>query len=190
MAIHHLLYACVRCGRAGGIREQGRSERCIRCGVEYSRADGANIRCGDEVRHPSEWLDLITQRRRVQERDAERVLVRFASAQKPYRHIGVYLGHVERFDPPVEGALALTGDALEFVHAGGTERWPVGELTAVQPSSKALQLRLRQGTLVAIEFPDGSPVLWEERVRDAVQQHFHASGRGTITEYQPRIVCG
>lgn len=195
MAIHHLLYACVDCGRVAGIRraEKG-TELCIECGAAYSRADQANIRVRYangtvEVRHPAAWLDHIEARPSHGAPAQERVTVRFAERQKPYYHSGMYLGHVERFGPRVGGLLRVDADAVRFEATGESHHWPLLELTAVQPSSKTLQLRLRDGTLASIEFPEGSPLLWEDRVREAVQAAYTASGRGSIMEYQPRIVC-
>ena len=197
MAIHHLLYACVQCGREAGIKETEAGEVCDRCGARYSRAEGAAIRVeppnGPAVlKQPSEWLDILAQGG-VLERPASRpepVIVRMAHGSKPYRHSGVYLGEVEHFEDPVSGVLELVADALKFKTSEGAEVvWPVSELTAVQPSSTTLQLKIRRGPVVSLRFPEGSPLLWEERVRNAVQDWYTNAGRGEIAEFQPRIVC-
>jgi len=64
MPIRQLLYACVECGREGGIRPAKDAEECDRCHTRYTRAEGALIRCERpghkaEVKHPAEWLDYL-----------------------------------------------------------------------------------------------------------------------------------
>ena len=197
MAIHHLLYACVECGREAGIRETEEGEVCNRCRARYSRAEGAAIRCEPlngpaVVKQPAEWLDILA-RGGVLERAPSRpepVIVRLAKGSKPYRHSGVYLGEVEHFGDPISGFLELSSEALRFKPTDGSEVvWPVHELTAVQPSSTTLQLKIRNGPVVSLRFPEGSPLLWEERVRNVVQAWYNKEGRGEIAEFQPRIVC-
>src|SRR5262245_63483192 len=96
-----------------------------------------------------------------------------ATGTRPYRHSGVYLGEVEYFGDPIEGKLSLTADAVVFdPEQGEVIRWPLHELTAVQPSSTTLQLKVRHGPVVSLRFPKGSPLLWEERLRSAVQASY------------------
>ena len=198
MAIHHLLYACVECGRQGGIKPRDKEEVCDRCGTRYSRVDGALIRCEPpngkpEVRHPSEWLDLLEANWPIEQRRTERqdrVISRIAERSRPHYHGGVYLGQIEVFGPPVAGLLTLSGAALTFVADEGTSStWPLAQLTAVQPSSTSLQLKVRKGAILSFKFPDASPLLWEERIRAALQAIYRAAGKGEIAEYQPRIIC-
>ena len=197
MAIHHLLYACVECGREAGIKETEAGEVCDRCGARYSRADGARIRVEPVngpavVKHPAEWLDILAHTGVLERPPAgpEPVIVRMANGTRPYRHSGVYLGEVEYFGDPIKGKLSLTADAVVFdPDEGEVIRWPLHELTAVQPSSTTLQLKVRRGPVVSLRFPQGSPLLWEERLRSAVQASYTAAGHGEIAEFQPRIVC-
>jgi hypothetical protein len=144
------------------------------------------------VKHPTEWLEILA-RGGVIERPpsrAERVLVRLAHGSKPYRHSGIYLGEVEYFGDPLPGLLELNSEALVFTPAQGPAvTWALDELTAVQPSSTTLQLKIRHGPVVSLRFPEGSPLLWEERVRNAVQASYTRAGKGEIAEFQPRIVC-
>lgn len=198
MAIHHLLYACVECGREGGIKPQDKAEVCERCGARYSRVDGAMIRCEPpngkpDVRHPSEWLDLLEanwpiDQRRIDRQD--RVIMRIAERSRPHYHGGVYLGQIEVFGPAVAGVLTLSKAAVSFAGDQGTGyTWPLTELTAVQPSSTSLQLKVRKGAILSFKFPDASPLLWEECIRAAVQAVYLDAGQGEIAEYQPRIIC-
>ncbi|HSL71388.1 MAG TPA: hypothetical protein VK864_14170 [Longimicrobiales bacterium] len=197
MAIHHLLYACVACGREAGIKPTGAGEVCERCGARYARGEGALIRCERadgtvEVRHPAEWLDRLGQSGLLEEsrHRPEPVVLSIATTWRPYHHAGVYLGQVERFGEPMSGVLTLTDEALTFEPENGQRQtWPLDELTAVQPSSTTLQLKIRRGPVLSLRFPAGSPLLWEERIRNAVQKRYAEAGRGEIAEFQPRIVC-
>ena len=118
------------------------------------------------------------------------VILRIAEKSQPHYHGGVYLGHIEQFGQPMSGVLTLSREALVFAPEEGSPRtWRLEELTAVQPSSTTLQLKVRKGPVLSFRFPDASPLLWEECVRVAVQALYSAAGRGDIAEYQPRIVC-
>jgi hypothetical protein len=198
MAIRDLLYACVDCGREAGIKAVHDGDVCDRCGARYSRADGATIRVvhndgSSDVKHPSEWLDLLEQRVPIEGMRPdrrERVFVRTAVSSKPLYHRGIYLGQVEHFGDPEPGWLSLKPAELCFEPDNGAPRtWPLDDLTAVQPSSTSLQLKLRRGPVLSLKFPEASSLLWEEHVRHAVQSLYSQVGRGQIREYQPRIVC-
>jgi hypothetical protein len=198
MAIRDFLYACVECGREGGIKPGRERETCVQCGTHYRRVAGSRIQVerptgSTEVKHPADWFDLLeAQRPRsiVHTERRERVAIRLAHSSKPVRHRGIYLGQVEQFSAPETGWLTLTPNQLRFEPDGGPERiWPLDQLSAVQPSSTALQLKIRHGPVLSLRFLDASPLLWEERVRSAVQALYARNGQGEIREFQPRIVC-
>ena len=198
MAIHDVLYACVECGREAGLKQKDMEEVCDRCGARYFRAKGAGITLvrpsgASETRSAADWLDELRASlpqlgMRPDARD--QVVIRVAQANKPIRHGGIYLGRVELFGEPRTGWLSLTADHVRFdPEQGAAEVWPLDRITAVQPSSTTLQIKLRHGPVVSMRFPEASPLLWEERVRHAVQGYYTSSGRGDIAEYQPRIAC-
>ena len=198
MAIRDLLYACVECGREAGIKKAQDGERCERCNTRYTRVKGARIRVERaegqaEEKHAAEWLDLLEQRLPIEPPAPdrrERVILKVAQGDKPHFHRGIFLGNIEQFGLPIEGWFSLTGEDIRFEpDHGPTQTWPLRELTAVQPSSTSLQLKLRKGPVLALRFPEASSLLWEERVRNAVQALYTDTGRGRIDEYQPRIVC-
>lgn len=195
MAIRDLLYACVECGREGGLRPAENGEVCDRCSTRYTRVKGALIRCEApgkpaETRHPAQWVDLLAQGREDASTAREQpVILRVASYSRPLHVYGEYLGRVEQFGPPVEGTIELADDTLIFRSNAGTERWPLIELTAVQPSSTALQVKVRQGPILSMKFPNGSALFWEERLQACLQACYTRLGRGTIVEFQPRILC-
>jgi hypothetical protein len=198
MAIKDLLYACIECGREAGIKATEHAETCERCGTRYSRTDGADIRVerpngSVEVRPPSEWLDLLEAKLPIEQMRTdrrERVVVRTATSSTPHRHRGIYLGQIESFGQPEAGWLSLSPTELRFEPDTGEDRiWPLIELTAVQPSSTSLQLKLRRGPVLSLRFPEASSLLWEEHVRHAVQTLYTTLGSGEVREFQPRIVC-
>lgn len=62
-------------------------------------------------------------------------------------------------------------------------------MTAIQASSSTLQLKFRDEPVISLRFPDGSLRYLELRLQYAVQRYYEETGRGTIREYQPRIVA-
>lgn len=198
MAICDLLYACLECGRVAAIKTRDQDEACEHCGTRYQRVEGARIRVQrpdgtSEVKHPAEWLDLLELTWPIESGRPdlrERVLFRQARTDKPLWHRGIYLGRIEEFGPTQPGWLTLTRDELRFQpDQGESQVWLLNDLTAVQPSSTSLQLKVRRGAVLSLRFPQASPLLWEERVRQAVQALYTQAGRGEIREFQPRIVC-
>jgi hypothetical protein len=198
MAIRDLLYACLHCGQEAAIKPGNDQEVCQHCGTRYRRALGAMISVerpdgSSQLKHPADWLDLLEAQRPIgppATHQRERVAIRIAARDKPVRHRGIYLGRVEQFSPPQLGWLTLTPLDLRFEPDGQEMQiWPLDELTAVQPSSTALQLKVRHGPVLSLHFTEASPLLWEERVRNAVQQRYALTGRGEIKEFQPRIDC-
>jgi DNA-directed RNA polymerase subunit RPC12/RpoP len=198
MAIRDLLYACVECGREAGLKQKDEEEVCDRCGARYFRAEGARISLvrpsgAIETRGAADWLDQLRTDlphlgTRADPRD--RVVIRVAQDNKVMRHRGIYLGRVELFGDSKTGWLSLGADHVRFdPEQGAAEVWPLECITAVQPSSTTLQIKLRHGPVVSMRFLEASPLLWEERLRNAVQTYYTSSGRGDIAEYQPRIAC-
>ena len=197
MAIADVLYACIECGRLEALRPAGDAEACERCATVYRRVEGARIQVAPpgrppETRSAAEWLDMLsaTEPEPVGGLPPEPVLVRIAETFRPHWTRGVYLGRIEDFGPETGGTLTLERDRLTFEGDTARYTWLLLDLTALQPSSRALQLKLRNGPLVSIKFPQGSAVLWEKRVQRALQELYASLGRGRIVEFQPRIVTG
>lgn len=177
---------------------RGRGAACESCGARFERAGGAAIRREAEGRTPvtlsaAEWLDRLppaesllgTGRDPVRE---ARALVRLAEGQRPVHVGGRYLNHVECFGERESGLLRLHGDRLVLETEGKRMEWPLGAITTIQPSSRALQIRAKRSPLVSLEFPDDSIRLWEDLLVAALRRHYEETGQGTIIEFQPRIV--
>jgi hypothetical protein len=185
--IRDLLWGCVICGELEALRMMDRVELCTKCGARYRRGRGANITIevegrGLETRSAAEWTSQLPP---VTATGTSECLLRAVTSDTKIR-AGVYLGRVERFGSFHFGLLALTETALSFKARAGDDgfNWPLGELTAIQPSSTALQLKARRHTLVSIKFVNSSARLWERRLQAALRQHYR--GR-EIIEFQPRI---
>lgn len=195
MAIADVLYACIECGRQEGLRRVEAAEACERCGTRYTRVDGAQIRIEApgrpaETRPAAFWLDILLNAapESLENVPPDPVLLRIAERRRPHWAAGLYLGRIEHFGPDLSGTLTLEKDRLSFAGDYIQYSWKLLDLTAVQPSSRALQLKLRSGPLLSIKFPQGSAILWENRIQRTIQTLYRAQGLGRILEFQPRIV--
>lgn len=212
MPLRHLLYRCPGCGADPTTGEADRV-RCPSCGTTYERvpaaAGEANIaegRTGEGRRRRSapELVDALRERGGPVTpatddggglRWEARAVARRAVEETPVRHGAGLLGFAERFGPPVEGRLLLTGEAVRFEGRSGeggspsaSWRWELQELGSLQTSSKAVQLRPPSGGVVSFRFPDDSPRRWETLLEHALREAYREAGRGEIVEFQPRIV--
>lgn len=192
MAIRDLLWACPACGTPDGLASAGRVEACRQCQATVRRGPGATIvvqRPGApaETRPAWEWCDrLPTLTRTVL---SGRVLLREADAARPLRDGHELLGFVERFGPARPGRLELSNDALTFAPDAGQAPivWPLLDVTAIQPASSALQIKLRGRPVMSLKFLDSSVRLWEQGLQQALRAAYRAAGRGEIVEFQPRV---
>jgi hypothetical protein len=123
-------------------------------------------------------------------RRSTRAILRRSIADKPIRIDDELLGFMERFGPPVSGTVHLEKDAVVFEGEDG-ERvlWRLDDITAVQPSARTVQLKLRNQPILSLRFPGGSPRVWEELIVAALRAHYRRTGQGEIREFQPRIVA-
>lgn len=186
--IRDLLWGCVICGAEESLRMVDRIETCSACDARYRRGRGAEIEVevqgrGVEARSATEWSGLLPPVAATGEAEC---LVRIAKSDMPVSGYGEYLGRVERFGEFHFGQLTLDEQALRFRAREGSDsfEFPLGEITAIQPSSTALQIKARKRPVVSIRFVNSSSRLWEERLQVALRKHY--SGRDII-DFQPRI---
>lgn len=200
MALTDLLWACPECGEDRALRgpEPG---VCRACGARFERAHGSTIRRtgrdGSEVlRTPAEWVDLLPDLDSALRPDPDgmvrlaRVTHRAVAGEEVIRDKGAYLNRVERFGPETEGELELREDRLVFRTRDPDPaeiRWSLERLTAVQASSKSLQIKERNRPLASFRFVDDSIFLWEQLLNEALRRLYRRSGKGEIMEFQPRI---
>lgn len=193
MAIRDLLWMCPACGAEESLVRDGRTERCRICAARLHRGNRATIvleTAGQppSVRDARDWVDLIGEPDDAGRDVGTRVILRDAEQSWPLRAAGELLGFVERFGPKIPGTLTLSAEAITFAPDNGIPRtWPILDVTAVQPASSRLQLKMRGETVVTLHFVEGSVRLWEARVQHRLRQAWRAAGRGEIVEFQPRV---
>jgi hypothetical protein len=186
--IRDLLWGCVICGELETLRMIDRIEQCTKCGAKYRRAQGATIRVevedrGVETRSAAEWTSQLPP---VSATGTAEVLLREAIADLKISGYGKYLGRIERFGDFHFGQLTLNESTLSFVgrDGQGSFDWPLSELTGVQPSSTALQIKARKRPVISVKFVNSSSRLWEERLQVALREHHKGCN---IIEFQPRV---
>jgi hypothetical protein len=196
MAVRDLLWGCPICRAPGAIRPVGRRERCRACGADFRRTSGARILVrhgeGTNERSAEEWMALLGPVA-ASEPDAdgvilgpERVRVKVSRRQEPLRWAGELLGWVEIYDSAGVGSLTLFVDGLRFLPANGEPvRWPLSDLTGIQPASSSLQLGLHHG-MASVKFLEGSVRLWTRALSDQIRDHYRRQGRDLL-ELQPSI---
>lgn len=202
MAIPDLLWACPACGLDRGLEPERKGYRCSRCGTVFRRGRGAAIRAdapdgSRTVLRPADWLARLPEPQAfVQQRLGEGNEIRAARASMR-RGVGFervfgehgYLNRVEVWGEPTAGRLELWAGRLVWSpDQGDSEAWPLDSLTAVQASSRAIQLNRARAPLVEARFDDDSIFLWERLLHAALREFYGRTGRGEIVEFQPRIV--
>lgn len=197
MAIKDVLWRCPNCHRPNTLRPERPADRCHACNARFRRAGGARIRMirpdgSTEEREAHAWLSDATPPP-LPDADVwvgpERVRVRVAAAQRPLEDRGRVIGWIERFGKPLPGALRLTPEDLDFAGDDGRAiRWPLLDLTVIQPASRALQVHA-PAALASITFLEGSVRYWEIMLKQALRDRYRRAGRGEIRHFQPRVQC-
>jgi hypothetical protein len=187
VAIRDLLWACPACRQ----RPLDADDACKACGTRFRRRRGDQIQAigpeGKESRRAAEWLASLPAVICAGSTDPEPV--RWRRMQGPFAPVhfdGQLVGWVESFDAWTTGTMALRDDAIELT--GGEGRTiPLGELGTIQPVSRGVQLRTRDGALVSVRFDASSVLRWQRLLEDAVRRVWVALGRPEPVEFQPRI---
>lgn len=196
MAIRDALWACPLCRRVDAIRpRKGAGEICNGCGASFRAGPGATISAtppGGPARSRTvpEWEAELPDLLLAAGEPAEPTpgIFRVAAPARAIRAGNQLLGWAERFGPRLRVTFVLEPDHLAVVPAKGADkRWPLELVVAVQPSSSSVQLRIRDGELISLSFPDSSVRLWEVRLQAAVRNAYARAGRGVITEFHPTI---
>lgn len=185
--IRDIVWACVVCGLENGLTGEG---KCRQCGAEYRRGRGAHVvvkrATGQEAEYsPVEITKLLPAPGAT---GSAHCTVRDSAGDHAYYAHGRYLGRIEKLGPPRAGTLTLSAERLRFdALQGESFDIPLLDITAIQPSSHALQLKTRGRPVFSIKFTDSSPKLWEERLQNAISAEYARAGRGDVVEFQPRI---
>jgi hypothetical protein len=191
MPLYDLLWACPVCGEDRGLIQD--DETCTGCATRFLRGAGASIRAVNpdgsvETRSPAEWLDRLPAPAALLQHDPVRVahvLIQPVTGDVNVSDKTGFLNRIEVFGDERPGEVQLEADGLRV--AG--EWWGLETLTAVQTSSKSLQIKRSGQPLVSFRFRDDSVFLWEQLLRAALRDFYGRTGRGEIREFQPRIVA-
>lgn len=117
-----------------------------------------------------------------------RCTLRESTGDKRVYALGRYLGRAEQLGPALPGQLSLRDGRLFFTGDGGRKlNIALTDITAIQPSSHALQIKTVRRPVFSIKFTDSSPKMWEERLQNAIALAYEKSGLGRVVEYQPRV---
>jgi hypothetical protein len=196
VAIRDLLWGCPLCGTEARLRTTGRTTRCEACGATLRRGEGAAIRATTADGRTLEetaarWIERSPAVRPPAARETlgpERAILRIAERPVAFRPSGTFVGWGERFGTKRQGSVTLTPDGLVFDEDGGARHeWPFDSLTAVQPTSSALQVKSRGGPVAWLRFLDSSVRRWEHWIQHRLRTLYRETGRGEIVEFQPRI---
>ena len=194
MAIGDLLWACPFCATVAAVQREGRgAASCAACGARFRRGAGAALLGmpphGEwERRSAADWLRALPAVPDPVRED--RVEATIAGPDEVVRRGGEVLGFRETPDVVLEGTLRLDAGELTLLADDGSRRvWALEKVTAIQPSSRVVQVKARGRPVATFRFKTGSPRLWEELLQAALRDLWRERGRGEIREYQPRIVA-
>lgn len=194
MAIRDALWACPFCRAIDSIRPAGDDEACSACGATFRPAPRAMITAGPpasppETRSVEDWEARLPSLDQAAEGPPGRAsaILRTATAPRPVRFREGLLGWAERFGPKTPATVEIDEDFLRLRTDAREQTWELTTVTAVQPSSSAVQLHRRDGALISLAFPEASVRLWEARLQAAVRRAYRNAGRGEITDFHPTI---
>ena len=204
MGIRSLLWACPLCGEDRALEDgDGRKEAvCRACGTAFARVRGADIEArrkdgSTEVRTAADWLERLPSPGAILGQGGGDGPVRTAEAriaevvgEEVVRVGGDYLNRVEVWGEESPGTVELWPDRLVIGRQDEDPVvWPLETLTAVQTSSKTLQLKARSAPLTSFRFVHDASLLWERLLHAALRDFYGRTGRGEIVEFQPRITA-
>lgn len=186
--IRDVVWSCLVCGTEGGL---DRKSVCKTCGARYRRGRGATIVVQPAAgKEPSTYTmaELNALLPPPGSTGTAHCTIQDSAGDWSLYGNGLFLGRIEKLGPPRAGTLTLGNGVLRFDAEQGTSfEIPLLKITAIQPSSHALQLKTAGNPVFSIRFTDSSSKLWEERLQAAISEASVAAGKGPVVEFQPRI---
>jgi 1-acyl-sn-glycerol-3-phosphate acyltransferase len=185
--IRDVVWACIVCGLENAVTETG---KCRACGAQYRRGRGAKIVVtpsdGKATEYaPTEITRLLPHPGAT---GSAHCTIRDSAGDHAYYAHNRFLGRIETLGPSRPGTLTLNRTTLGFnAENGESLAMSLLEITALQPSSHALQIKTTGRPVFSIRFTDSSPKLWEERLQNAISDAYRNAGMGDVVEFQPRI---
>ena len=201
MPIQHLLYRCPRCGH-DPITATARGARCDSCGAsfEQGRASVVRVRCGDGTVEETSARALMEAVEGMSAPsspalDSEGGLAYETAVYVAHGHHhqavwwrGSVLGFFERITDRRDGVLRIDAQGVTVDIPGGDALvWTLDRISAIQISSKAIQINIQGQGLYQMEFVADSPKRWEDLLRLALTRFYGKLGR-EVVEFQPRVV--
>ena len=201
MPLRHVLYRCPLCGHdptAG----QGDEVECLGCRAIFRRgqrdiqvltAGGESVEAMpglvDRIRAHGGPVTAATNADGSIRYTADAVYQGILR-EEPLRKGGRLLGYVEYPRRPQEGLLKVTAWELSFRAVGLPDlRWPLRDVSALQVSTRSLQIGIRYMGTIQFTFPASSTFRWEELLQHLLREVWRREGRGEITEFQPRLTA-
>lgn len=197
MALTDLLWACPCCGERSGWTTRRGVAHCEGCSTRFRRGPASVVVAegpdGRETAPAEEWASRLPELELPRPGEPEtrltaRARLSTAARAERVRFRGRFLGTFERAGTPTEGELSLSHDRLHFRSTTGEERsWDLAAITALQASSRTLQVKPHGEPVLAVRFLEDSCRYWEELLKAALRRRYAEDGRGHIIEFQPRI---
>lgn len=199
MPLRHVLYRCPRCGNDPTVG-QGDEARCRACRATFARAHrGIHVSTPDsesvetvatlvaQIREYGGPVTAATNPDGSLFYGADAVYQGLL-AEEPLSKGAQLLGYVEKTGPPREGLLEVTDQELSFRGVGVHElRWPLRDISALQVSTRSLQIGIRYLGTVQFTLATASTFRWEELLQHLLRETWRRAGLGEITEFQPQI---
>jgi len=214
VALRHVLYRCPLCGHDPTVGERDRAA-CTSCGSSFRRgargvwvrgpAGEENVSVIDLVDGIRAWGGAMSAATGTDGTVHYSARARYHGwlVESPLSASGRTLGYVDQRAPGVRGVLEVDDQALAFRPAQGTgaapearpggeprhggTRWPLAEISALQVSTRSLQVGVRRLGTAEITLPEGSTFRWEELLQELLRRTWRRLDRGEITEFQPRV---
>jgi len=206
VALRHILFRCPSCGH-DPLTGEGDRAYCSSCQREFVRRKAGGtievLLAGQS--HKAPIGDLTRQ---IEDLGGAlpaalgpdgtilyeaRVLAQEADVESPVRFRGQVLGFFEQLGEGESGRLVLDEEAMRFFpdsDPAAPKSWLLLGIRAVQSASSSIQISPSEGGVVLFRFEVDSPLRWESLLKSAMQRAYDRAGRGTIHEFQPRIVSG
>jgi 1-acyl-sn-glycerol-3-phosphate acyltransferase len=187
--IRDIVWCCLVCKTVDGLDAKG---VCRSCGAVYRRGVGGSIQVEDNSASASARSYTAREVTALMPdpgiSGTAHCTVRESAGDKKVYALGRYLGRVEMLDAPRPGKITLENERLRFdADVGKSFDISVLDITAIQPSSHALQIKTVRNPVFSVKFTDSSPKMWEERLQNAINAASVRTGRGEVVEFQPRV---
>jgi hypothetical protein len=201
MPIEHLLYRCPQCGHDPTITTS-KGAWCESCETSFEQGDNSVVIVHSADGKIKEYavntlMDAIEKMVRTSPRNSNHnsektyeahVTVSRGNNHQAVRWKGRVVGFFEYITDRQTAILKLKKTDLTVAWDEQNHlTWPLGNLMAIQISSKAIQINIKREGLYQIEFISDSPRRWENLLQYALCRFYKIQGEN-IVEFQPRII--